>query len=82
MIINPINILSNSVKFVSSPGKTSKQLTKVHFFFGVPSSVPCDSNYTIVSNPSKTRPKTTCCPSSQEVTAVVIKNWEEFVSGP
>lgn len=27
-------------------------------------------------------PKTTCFPSSQEVTAVVIKNWEPFVSRP
>jgi hypothetical protein len=32
--------------------------------------------------PSTTSPKTTCLPSSQPVTTVVMKNWEPLVSGP
>jgi hypothetical protein len=28
---------------------------------------------------SETSPKTTCLPSSQEVTTVVMKNWEPFL---
>ena len=32
--------------------------------------------------PSTTSPKTTCLPSSHEVTTVVMKNWDPLVLGP
>ena len=54
-------------------------------FLGAPDPVPIASidlmmAYDSVS-PSGTRPKTTCLPSSHEVTTVVTKNWEPLLRG-
>lgn len=40
------------------------------------------SMYLTCSSPSMTLPKTTCLPSSHEVTMVQMKNWEPLVSRP
>lgn len=45
------------------------------FCRGRPESVPCASTCFTTSIPSRTSPKTTCLPSSHDVTAVVMKNY-------
>ena len=42
--------------------------------FGLPESDPCCSMSFTTSMPSTTSPKTTCLPSSHDVTTVVMKN--------
>lgn len=42
---------------------------------GRPESDPTASTFFTMSMPSETSPKTTCLPSSHDVTTVVIKNW-------
>jgi hypothetical protein len=46
----------------------------VTFLAGDPEGVPCASIFLTTSIPSSTSPKTTCLPSSHEVTTVVMKN--------
>lgn len=48
----------------------------------LPELEPYDSIFLTRSAPSTTSPKTTCLPSSHEVTTVVTKNWEPLVLGP
>ncbi len=48
----------------------------------LPLEEPTASIAVTTSRPSITFPKTICFPSSQEVTAVVMKNWEPLVFGP
>jgi len=48
----------------------------------VPSCDPHDSICCTTSCPDVTTPNTVCFPSSQSVSAVVMKNCDEFVSGP
>jgi len=52
----------------------------VTFAFGRPDSDPTASTFLIISIPSTTSPKTTCLPSSQLVTTVVMKNYPHAVS--
>lgn len=47
-----------------------------------PESEPRDSTFLTMSMPETTSPKTTCLPSSHEVTMVVMKNWDPLVLGP
>ncbi len=49
---------------------------------GVPCPDPWASTFFTTSLPSETLPKTTCRPSSQEVSTVVMKNWLPLVLGP
>ena len=49
---------------------------------GRPDELPAASTFLTTSMPSRTRPKTTCLPSSHGVSAVVMKNWLPFVFGP
>ena len=50
--------------------------------FGVPLLEPSPSIFFTISEPSVTSPKTTCLPSSQAVTTVVMKNCDPLVFGP
>src|SRR5262249_59623471 len=49
---------------------------------GFPPDEPSASIVSTTSAPSVTAPKTTCLPSSHEVTTVVMKNCEPLVFGP
>ena len=64
--------LKNDFFFLSGSSPASLIVT---FFAGAPEGVPCASMALTTSIPSNTSPKTTCLPSSQEVTTVVMKNW-------
>jgi hypothetical protein len=48
----------------------------------VPEREPAASIFFTTSRPSTTLPNTTCLPSSQGVTTVVMKNCEPLVCGP
>ena len=48
----------------------------------LPEPEPSASILRTMSRPSTTSPKTTCLPSSHEVTIVVMKNCEPLVLGP
>ena len=50
--------------------------------YSLPESEPWPSIFLTRSWPSTTSPKTTCLPSSHEVTTVVMKNWDPLVLGP
>lgn len=52
------------------------------FLLGFPDPDPTAYTFLTTSFPSETLPNTTCLPSSQEVAAVVMKNWLPFVLGP
>lgn len=47
----------------------------VTFTFGRPDGLPTPSIFLTISIPSTTSPKTTCLPSSHDVTTVVMKNY-------
>lgn len=64
--------LKNDFFFLSG---SSPELVIVTFFAGEPEGVPWASMAFTTSIPSRTSPKTTCLPSSHEVTTVVMKNW-------
>src|SRR4051812_23516023 len=66
----------------SRPGQSWPQSSITIFAVGFPLLVPRASIFFTRSDPSLTSPKTTCLPSSQLVTTVVMKNCEPFVFGP
>ena len=51
-------------------------------FLVEPLELPTASQALTTSMPLETSPKTVCFPSSQEVTTVVMKNWDPLVLGP
>lgn len=57
-------------------------LVMTTFLLGLPCPDPTASTFFTTSLPAETLPKTTCLPSSQEVSAVVMKNWLPLVLGP
>src|SRR5262245_53436509 len=58
------------------------QLSTTSLPLGAPLLEPMFSSFFTMSEPSITSPKTTCLPSSQAVTTVVMKNCEPLVFGP
>ena len=62
--------------------QTSPQLSMTTLADGLPLLVPRASIFLTRSDPSVTSPKTTCLPSSQSVSTVVMKNCEPLVFGP
>lgn len=58
------------------------QSSTITFALVAPEPLPTPSTALTTFIPSTTEPKTTCLPSSQEVSAVQRKNWLPFVFGP
>ena len=63
-----------SVERYEEANQTVPEEVMVTFDFGRPESVPTASTCFTTSIPSTTSPKTTCLPSSHDVTTVVMKN--------